>query len=154
MTRQQGDSTIGRMVNERRLQRVPASREQADRLIAAARSHLISARQVCGDDPDGGYALVYDAARKALTAVLETQGLRPTSRGGHVVVYQAVRAQFDPPHGAELRPFDRMRRQRNIVEYLSTEAPPLTPADVREDIAKAAVLVDLAARLLDRLSPA
>lgn len=37
----------------------------------------------------------------ALTAVLENQGLRPTSRGGHIAPYAAVAAQLDPPLGAE-----------------------------------------------------
>jgi hypothetical protein len=31
--------------------------------------------------PKAPIALLYDAARKALTAILENQGLRPTSRG-------------------------------------------------------------------------
>jgi hypothetical protein len=50
--------------------------------------HLTSAQEVCAHDPEGGYALLYDAARKALTAVLGNQGLRPTSAGGHLAVYR------------------------------------------------------------------
>jgi hypothetical protein len=44
----------------------------------------------------GGYALAYDGARKALTAILENEGLRPTTRGGHLAVFEAVRAQLGP----------------------------------------------------------
>ena len=101
----QGRDVIDRMLADSQLQRVPASREHADRLIVQARKHLKSADEVCDDDPEGGYTLVYDAARKALTAVLENQGLRPTTRDGHLAVYDATRAQLDPPMGQALRPF-------------------------------------------------
>ena len=80
----QGRADIERMLADRRLQRVPASREHAERMLAQARKHLTSAQEVCGDDPEGGYALLYDASRKALAAVLGNQGLRPTSAGGHL----------------------------------------------------------------------
>ena len=71
----QGRADIERMLADRRLQRVPASREHAERMLAQARRHLMSAQEVCGDDPEGGYALLYNAARKALTAARpKTQG--------------------------------------------------------------------------------
>jgi hypothetical protein len=149
----QGRETIERMLADRDLQRVAPSREQADRLIKQARAHMESADRVCDDDPDGGYALAYDAARKALTAILENQGIRSTTRGGHVAVFEAVRAQLDPPMGTKLRPFDRIRRQRNAVEYLSTDVPQLTSVDVREDIRKVEEMVDLATGVLDGMSP-
>ncbi len=119
----QGRDVIDRMLADSELQRVPASRAHADRLILQARKHLVSADEICDDDPAGGYTLVYDAARKALTAVLENQGLRPTTRGGHLAVYEATRAQLDPPMGQALRPFDRIRRQRHDVEYPSNGCP-------------------------------
>lgn len=93
---EQGRGAIDRMLANSELQRVPASREQAERLLAQARVHVASALQVCDTDPPGGYALAYDGARKALTAILENQGLRPTTRGGHLAVSEAVRAQLDP----------------------------------------------------------
>ena len=74
------------MLADGELQRVPASREQAERLLAQARVHVASALKVCDEDPPGGYALAYDGARKALTAILENEGLRPTTRGGHLAV--------------------------------------------------------------------
>jgi hypothetical protein len=39
---------------------------------------------------EGAYALAYDAARKALVGLLEAHGLRPTAKGGHVVVLDAA----------------------------------------------------------------
>lgn len=149
----QGRTVIDRMLADSELQRVPASREQADRLIEQAEVHLSSAADICDQDPPGGYALLYDAARKALAAVLENQGLRPTTRGGHLAIYEATRAQLDPPMGKILRPFDRMRRQRHDAEYPPTDSPALTPADIREDIPKAADILSLARRVLDEMSP-
>jgi hypothetical protein len=143
----------GRTDIDRQLQRVPASREYAERMLAQARRHLTSAQEVCAHDPEGGYALLYDAARKALTAVLGNQGLRPTSAGGHLAVYQAVRAQLDPPMGAVLIPFDRMRRQRRDAEYPPVHAPELDAVDVREDVPKVEAILDLAVRVLDEMSP-
>jgi hypothetical protein len=149
----QGREVIDRMIAASELQRIPASREHADRLILQARRHLVSADEISDDDPAGGYTLLYDAARKALTAVLENQGLRPTTRGGHLAVYEATRAQLDPPMGQVLRPFDRMRRQRHDVEYPPTDAPQISANDVREDAAKARAIVDLSERVLDQMSP-
>lgn len=149
----QGRELVDRMIAASELQRVPASRDHADRLILQARRHLVSADEIGDDDPAGGYTLVYDAARKALTAMLENQGLRPTTRGGHLAVYEAARAQLDPPMGQVLRPFDRMRRQRHDVEYPPTDAPQISPEDVREDVAKAAAIIDLSERVLDQMSP-
>lgn len=150
---ERGRAGIDRMLADAELQRVPPSRQQADSLIAQARIHLTSAASICDQDPPGAYALVYDAARKALTAVLENQGLRPTTRGGHLAAYDAVRAQLDPPLGKILRPFDRMRRQRHDAEYPPVTAPPLTADDVREDIPKATEIITLSERVLDQMSP-
>ena len=149
----QGRADIDRMLVDHRLQRVPANREHAERMLAQARKHLTSAQEVCGHDPEGGYALLYDASRKALAAVLGNQGLRPTSAGGHLAVYEAVRAQLDPPMGGVLSPFDRMRRQRRDAEYPHVDAPELSAADVREDVPKVQAILDLATRVLDEMSP-
>jgi len=148
----QGRDAIEQMVADGELQRITASREHADSLLEQAARHLASADSVAMRDPQGGYALLYDAARKSLTAVLENEGLRATTRGGHLAVYQAVRAQLDPPLGAVLRPFDRMRRQRNDAEYPARDVPALTAADVLEDMPKASAIIDLARRVLDEMS--
>ena len=150
---EQGRGAIDRMLADGELQRVPASRIQADRLLFQAKTHVTSALQVCGDDPAGGYALAYDAARKALTAILENQGLRPTTRGGHLAVLEAARAQLVPPMGRALRGFNRMRTRRHDAEYPPTDSPEITPDDVREDRATAENLIAIAAQLLDEMSP-
>jgi len=149
----QGRTVIEQMLSAGDLQRVPASREHADRLLEQARRHVSSTQNTAVAGPEGAYALLYDAARKALTAILENQGLRPTSRGGHLAVYHAVRAQLDPPMGRVLLPFDRMRRRRHDVEYPPAGAPELRPEDVTEDVPKVTALLDLAQRVLDEMPP-
>ncbi|MGG8405300.1 hypothetical protein ACM614_01270, partial [Streptomyces sp. 12297] len=137
MTRwNQGRATIDALIDSGRLERVPASREAAEAELVRSRTHIRSARQLLAGDPEGAYTLAYDAARRALAAVLQNQGLRSTSRGGHTTVYEAVRAQLDPPLGSILRPFNRMRARRNEVEYRSSEAPEVTADEVAADIPK------------------
>lgn len=149
----QGRAVIDQLLAQHRLQQVPPSRVYADRLIESARRHLVSAGSAANADPDGCAALLYDAARKALAAVLANQGLRATSDGGHLAIYDAVTAQLDPPLGKVLRPFDRLRRQRNQAEYppVDRPAPELDPADLSEDITIAARIVDMCSQVLDQM---
>lgn len=85
-----------------------------------------------------------------MAAVLEAQGLRATSAGGHVVLHDAATAQFEPPLGHLFRPFNRMRVRRHQVEYASTENPEMTPDEVRRDVAKARTLIeDFAVKAID-----
>lgn len=150
---QQGRDTVAGMISRGELERVPASREHADLLLTQARRHLDSARVVAGSDPTRAYQLLYDAARKALAAVLENQGLRATSRGGHVAVLDAVSAQLDPPLGSILRPFDRLRRRRNQAEYPSDSQPGFDAEDIDRDAPKVREILDLAAKVFDEMSP-
>jgi hypothetical protein len=150
---QQGRAVLEGMLTRKELERVPASREQADNLLAQASKHLASAQAIASVDAIGAYQLLYDAARKALVAVLENQGLRPTSRGGHIAVLEAVGAQLDPPLGAVLRPFDRMRRRRNQAEYADLDSPETQAQDVDRDAPKVKAIIELAARVLDEMSP-
>lgn len=147
----QGRGTVDAMIADKHIEQVHPDRAAADRLLGEARAHLGSAAQITDSDATGAYALVYDAARKALAAVLENEGLRATSRGGHIAVYLAVRAQLDPPMGGTLVPFDRMRRRRNAIEYRAEGS--VVADDVREDAVKAQAIVDTAAQVLDQMSP-
>ncbi|MBP6526063.1 MAG: hypothetical protein KA249_11710 [Dermatophilaceae bacterium] len=153
MTWAKGQDIIDELVGLRRLQRVTASRESAERLLDDARRHLVSAHVLATDDPQGAYTLVYDAARKALAAVLEAQGLRATATGGHVVLQDAMEAQFEPPLGHLFKPFNRMRMRRNQAEYASMDNPEVTADEVLADLVKARGLVeDFAAKAIDLVS--
>jgi hypothetical protein len=150
---EQGRTVIDAMLGKRELERVTPSTEHAAELIAQARRHTSSAQRIADEDPAGAFQLLYDAARKALVAILENQGLRPTSRGGHIAVLEAVSAQLDPPMGKILRPFDRLRRLRNNAEYPRPETPPFTAGDVTQDIPKIEDIVVLAQRVVAEMSP-
>ena len=141
------------MTARREIERVPPSRAHADLLLRQANQHLQAARAIVSIDPTGAYQLIYDAARKAFNAVLENQGLRGTSSGGHIAVREAVLAQLDPPLGKILRPFDRLRRRRNEAEYPSTDTPALSAADVENDIPKVEEIVSTVEKVLDQMSP-
>ena len=68
----------------------------AELYIEHAKLHLAASRQTVEIDATGSFQLAYDASRKALAAVLENQGLRATSKGGHRAVKDALRAQPVP----------------------------------------------------------
>lgn len=109
---------VERLLTDSELERISPDPESAKKLLRSARLHLDSARKIRTSDPEGAYAALYDAARKSCAALLEAQGLRATSRGGHVAVRDAVVAQFASLTGGDaLRSFDRLRRRRNDIEY-------------------------------------
>ena len=149
----QGRTEIDKLIADGELQRVPPNREHADQILVQSRKDLASAELLLDSNPKRAYESLYDAARMALTAVLENEGLRPTSRGGHIAPYSAVTAQLDPPMGAILRPFDRMRRTRNRSEYPSFTTPDVTPDNVRADLPVAQSIVEVCGSVLDEMSP-
>lgn len=149
----QGRAEIDRLIAAGELQRVPPNREHADQLLAQARKDLASAEVLRDDNPKRAYESMYDAARMALTAVLENEGLRPTTHGGHIAPYTAITAQLDPPMGTVLRPYDRMRRTRNRSEYPSFTTPDVTSDNVGADLPAAAAIVEICASVLDEMSP-
>jgi hypothetical protein len=150
---QQGRAEIEGMIARGEIERVPASRQHADLLLAQAHDHLHAAQAIVAIDPVGAYQLLYDGARKALSAVLENQGLRATSRGGHIAVLDAVSAQLDPPLGVVLRPFDRMRRRPNQAEYPAVGTAIVDQDSVLRDAPKVHDIVDAATKILDQMSP-
>jgi hypothetical protein len=105
---EQGRAAIERMLADGELQRVPASREQSARLLAQARVHVASALKVCDEDPPGGYALAYDGARKALTAILRQFNRMRTRRHD---------AEYPPTDSPEITPAD-VREDQATAESL------------------------------------
>lgn len=70
---EQGRSVVDAMLGARELERVTPSAEHAAELIAQARRHAESAERIAEHDPAGAFQLLYDAARKALVAILENR---------------------------------------------------------------------------------
>lgn len=148
---EQGREAVTDLLRKECLSEVTPNREHADWLLFQARRNLADAGRICETNPGGAYSLLYDAARMALVAVLENQGLRPTTQGGHTAPYEAVRAQLDHIAGRTIRPFAGMRRTRNDAEYPDFRSPPVTSADAREGLAAATAICELAGQALDRM---
>lgn len=55
--------------------------------------------------------------------------------------------------GRILWQFNRMRIRRHDAEYPPTDSPEITSADVHDDQKTAEGLIELAARVLDEMSP-
>jgi uncharacterized protein (UPF0332 family) len=110
-----GAERVTALIESRHLQRVVGDPDTVTALLASARRHVASARLTAEDDPEASYTLAYDAARKAATALLTHQGLRPTTAGGHLAVIDTINAQFPGVPG--LTSLDRLRRRRNQAEY-------------------------------------
>lgn len=147
-----GAEQIMAMLADGELEQVAPSPQNAARLLAEADRHLRSAALLAPDDPAGAYDMLYAAARKAMAAALAVQGLRSTSKGGHMAVQEAVTHQLGAT-GSVVRPFGRLRRTRNDADYPRLDSPELTPDDIDEDLPKARQIVDAMGALLPHLTP-
>lgn len=138
------------LVNDGRLEWVSPNLEFSRQLVDSAQKHIRSA-QLVGDAGDYELALsnAYDAARKALAAILADQGLRPTVRGGHVVLLELLRPQF-PDSREVLLGFDWLRIRRHGAEYPDPNQPPVNADDIHEAIKIADDVIDLSLRYLDQ----
>ncbi|MCL2467022.1 MAG: HEPN domain-containing protein [Micrococcales bacterium] len=145
----QGRATVEALLANGDLERVPVAPDGAQRLVARARTHLLSAESLAETDVELAYDALHAANRKALTAVLLAQGLRPTRQGGHISVYEAVRAQLDPPLGSVLVPYERIRRTRNVADYL--DELPGTGDDVQADLPECQAIVDVVAKVVGQM---
>ena len=66
----------------------------AARLLDDADRQLWSAAAAVGfRDLSGAYQLAYDSLRKSAAALLALQGLRATSRGGHVAIQEVLKGR-------------------------------------------------------------
>jgi hypothetical protein len=149
-----GEGVILRLLESGELQRVQYAPDMATSLLAGARAHPASAAEIGQLDREGAYQLCYDASRKAVAALLQIQGLRATSKGGHVAITEAARAQFGGSSvGSVFRHLDRMRRRRNQIEYPSVASDHLTESELAQAVAQAREVVNVAGRLLEQLDP-
>ena len=155
MSWETGNERIQELISAGELGQVPPDTRLARRMLADAARHLATAAaaQSTGDLP-GAYQLAYDALRKSAASLLEAQGLRAASRGGHIAVQDAAIAQFGSSIRA-LRSFSRLRRARNSFEYPSTETPGPSEDDVKDAIRVASEVNDAVGKVLESgiLSP-
>ena len=153
MTARRGeDRDVEQAVRDGKLERVAPSVETAELLLSAAQRHLKSAEHISDSDPEGGYALAYDAGRKAAAALLAALGLRVRNTPGHHRITAHVAAKlFDTEADTEFGQLERMRRRRNAIEYPEAQG---TATSVDAETARTAIrwsrlMVTGARRLLD-----
>lgn len=148
MTRwRRGEMEVESLLVQGALQRITGGAANGRPLIEKASVTLVSAEQLVGSDPDSAFVLAYDAARHALTGLLAQQGLRATSRGGHVAVEQAANAQFGPG----FRDFGALRRRRNELEYPRWSGDSTNTAEARESITSARRIIAASLEIVDQL---
>jgi hypothetical protein len=132
-------TVVQELILEGRLDRVPPNPKQTSRMLRSCSQHLETAAKRAGADPSGCYALLYDAARKAVAAHMLFHGLRPTNRpGAHAAVVMYAEAELTAIGGVHVANLDRMRRTRNATEY---EERPISESEVRNDLEHARSLV-------------
>lgn len=133
---------IDRLVEQRLIEAAPIDPRRADVLIAEAKRHLASAAAIAASDHEGAYALLYDAARKAVTARMTRDGYRVKADrpGAHRAVVLYAEATW--PSDDHVVNFDRMRRQRNRSEYGPRS---FSEAEVMADLEHARGIVALVA---------
>jgi HEPN domain-containing protein len=132
----------------------------ARRILTEAARHVSSAQLLATtDDTAAAFVTGYDAARKAISAMLAVQGLRARGGdGGHRVLGELMQAQL-PDHRPMLREFDWMRQRRNDTEYPDPTRPTATAEEVRDAISAAQRILDLGERFVttiesgDRVRP-
>jgi HEPN domain len=129
--------TVEAMLARGELERVEPDEQAALATLAEARLHVRSAALIAGSDPNGGYQLAYDGARKAVAAHLRREGLRVRKgEGGHAL----TAAYASHVLGDELgRRLEAMRRRRNRSEYGSAY---FGPDEVAEAVQTADALIE------------
>ncbi len=144
-------TVIDQMLLRGQVTRVAPNREQSDQLLTQAEAHLRSAKLLRETDIAGAFVLAYDAARKALTAILVNQGLKPRGEGAHALLAEAVGSQL--ASALDLSGFGWMRTTRNATEYGSDRHPSATVNDVDEAVDMATTIHQRARLVLDHMFP-
>ncbi len=105
------------MLERGELELVAPDETFAATVLEIASIHVGSAERNAEPDPLLAYAALHDAIRKSFSAVLQAQGLRATSKGGHIAVQDAMEAQFGNVMAKQLRSAHRIRTRRHECEY-------------------------------------
>jgi HEPN domain-containing protein len=135
------------MLSAGELQAVQGGQADGEAWLSRAHQTLETAATVATSDTASACTLAYDAARFACTALLVQQGVRPTTKGGHLVVDEAVRAQF----GDNFRSFRTLRIRRHELEYPDYPDEPVEEDEAANAISSARAIIDAAEKLLPHL---
>ncbi|HEV2373555.1 MAG TPA: HEPN domain-containing protein [Streptosporangiaceae bacterium] len=150
MSWERGRERVRELIDAGEVEPVTPDLAIARRMLEDAGRHLATAsRAKVSGDLSGAYQLAYDALRKSAASLLEAQGLRATSRGGHLAVQEAITSQFGTTVRV-FRSFGRVRRARNSFEYPSSDSPGPTSDDIEDAIAVATQAREAATTIFDQ----
>lgn len=142
-----GSAIVERLLESNELDSIIVDPESVTNLLESARRHLDTAETVKVSDPELAIAAAYTATRKAATALLWHQGLRPKIKGGHTVIIEVMNAQFPGVPG--LKSIGRLRRQRNEADYPNPSSyPEITTTEIDDAIIVGSQCIDSAEKLL------
>ena len=135
-----GKELIRSLIDNGDLKPVDPDRDGAQMILDHAENHLVSASKITKTDPQGSIAMSYDAARKAMVAVLIAQGLRAVGKDTHKITAEAIEAQLGRVAHV-VRPFHRMRQDRREAEYYNKMTEYLA-RDAEQTLMDAASIVE------------
>lgn len=150
---QVGAAEVQNLIDQGELEPVAPSSEHAALLMRQAKTHLSSAPALLPGDPPGAFAVLYDGARKSMSAVLAQQGLRATSKNGHRATQEAIEAQLGRNARRVVRPFRELRLRRHDAEYPALDTPELTLDEVNDALEDAATIISAMERFLPNVGP-
>lgn len=136
------------MLGRGELELVAPDQAFATSVIEMAATHVASAQRNAELDPLLAYAALHDAIRKSFSAVLQAQGLRATSKGGHIAVQDAIDAQFGNVMAKQLRSANRIRVRRHECEYPG----PTTRVDADEVLADLPIAREISTMCRDAIA--
>jgi HEPN domain len=148
-----GVAEVENLIDQGEIEVVEPSPEHADLLMRQAETHLASVPALLPADPPGAFAVLYDAARKSMRAVLARQGLRATSKSGHRATQEAIEAQLGPNARRVVRPFRALRLRRHDAEYPSLDTPEVTTVEAGEALEDSRAIVAAMKKFLPNVGP-
>jgi hypothetical protein len=133
-------TSVASLLRDGRIETVPADVPAGWARLEESKIHLNSSSALAKSDPTMAYVVLYDAARKAVTALMLATGYRATNRPGahQAVALYAQAVLTGAPTLPHVRAFDRMRQVRNRSEY---EHQPITDLLLTADLAHATGIV-------------
>jgi hypothetical protein len=154
MSPTQPDS-VADLIARRRIEKVTPNPRACAEWISDARRHLKSADTLTDTDPRLAYAAVHDAARKAITAHMNANGLRPASgEGSHRVVIAYARERMSSLVDEEtLDMIDQLREGRRVAECGEEPNVRIGPKEVAAAIRVSIAIVEAVATTLTQVRP-
>jgi hypothetical protein len=135
---------LATLLSEGSLERVPVDADVCRNLMRQAGNHLVTAAGGVEGDPEGAFALSYDACRKACLALVMAMGLRSKGESEHRITFEAA-AAISESFGCRAVVNDAadLRHVRHGAEY---RAETISLSDARDAI-------DIGRELVEALVP-